>query len=197
MDKGELITDAPIFDYFFLESFDKKKYWEWMLADVHKFIGEGSQISGWLVSEKLKEVLGQFRLAEPHCYYASKLLYKGEKLNYYIFQISGDSFLLSLVDYINFDKSLFWDPNQNVNFRIADMKDLIYNTRKISKDSGHKVISIPLKKLVLKKAVDFYPMQSFLQDNLVSERLKQAIEDNGITGFEFSELDYEVVVEKG
>ena len=32
-------------------------------------------------------------------------------------------------------------------------------------------------------------------DILCSEHLKQAIEENGITGFEFFEIDYEVVVE--
>lgn len=38
-------------------------------------------------------------------------------------------------------------------------------------------------------------MQSFLGDNIVSERLKQAIEENGITGFEFFDIDHEVVAE--
>ncbi len=32
-------------------------------------------------------------------------------------------------------------------------------------------------------------------DILCSERLKQAIEENGIIGFEFFEIDYEVVAE--
>jgi hypothetical protein len=32
-------------------------------------------------------------------------------------------------------------------------------------------------------------------DKLFSERLEQATEDNGITGFDFSEVNYEVVVE--
>ena len=48
---------------------------------------------------------------------------------------------------------------------------------------------------MLNKKLDFFPMQSFFQDNLVSENLKQAIEENGITGFEFFEIDYEVVAE--
>ncbi|MFK8296570.1 hypothetical protein ACI760_10335 [Capnocytophaga canimorsus] len=47
---------------------------------------------------------------------------------------------------------------------------------------------------MLKKDFDFFPMQSFFTDNLCSETLKQAIEENNIKGFEFSELDYEVVV---
>ena len=50
--------------------------------------------------------------------------------------------------------------------------------------------------IVLNNDLDFFPMQSFFKDNLISERLKQAIEENGITGFEFSELDYEVIVER-
>jgi hypothetical protein len=44
--------------------------------------------------------------------------------------------------------------------------------------------------------LDFFPLGTYLDDDLVSERLKQAIVDMGITGFELSELDYEVVVEK-
>lgn len=31
---------------------------------------------------------------------------------------------------------------------------------------------------------------------IVSERLKQSIEENEITGFEFSELDYEIELDK-
>ena len=46
--KGEIIENTPIFDYFVLESFDKEKYWEWALFDIHSFIGEGSQ-NIWLV----------------------------------------------------------------------------------------------------------------------------------------------------
>ena len=82
MDKGEIIYDAPVFDYFFLKSYDKEKYWEWLLTDVYDFIGEGSQIPGWFVSKKIKEIFEQYKIAEPHYFYESKLLYKQEKLDY-------------------------------------------------------------------------------------------------------------------
>ena len=36
--KREIIENTPIFDYFVLESFDKEKYWEWALFDIHSFI---------------------------------------------------------------------------------------------------------------------------------------------------------------
>ncbi len=42
MNEGIIILDAPIFDSFFLESFDKKKFWEWRLDDVHDFMGEST-----------------------------------------------------------------------------------------------------------------------------------------------------------
>ena len=112
---GEIIPDTPIFDYFFLESFDEKQYWEWALFDVYKFIGETSNMLGaLLISKKLKKVLENFKITEPHFYYLSKLLYKGEKKDYYIFQFTGEKFLNPLFGYINFKDSLFFDPNQKI-----------------------------------------------------------------------------------
>lgn len=85
MDRGEEIISPPLFDYFYLKSFDQKEYWEWMLSDVYKFIGEGSQIPGWLISERLKNVLDRFNLVKLYYMYQSKLMFKGEKLFYFCF----------------------------------------------------------------------------------------------------------------
>ncbi|GJQ05080.1 hypothetical protein [Capnocytophaga canimorsus] len=194
MAKGEIVNNAPLFDYFYLESFDKREYWEWQLNDVHSFIGEGSQIQGWFISEKLKKLFEKFKISKPYCFYPSKLLFKNEKLDYFIFHFSGEQFFNNLVNYIDFNKSLFFDPNQKIDFKIIDIQDLVAQTRRIFKESGCEIISVPIKKLVLNESLDFFTMQSFLTDNLCSETLKQAIEQNNITGFEFSELDYEVVV---
>mgnify|MGYP003365321716 CR=1 FL=1 len=196
MNRGEMIDDAPlIFDYFYLQSFDVEKYWEWLLTDVYRFIGEGSQIPGWLISKKLRNLLENFNIAEPHFYYASKLLYKGEKLDYYIFQFSGKIFRLPLTDYVDFTKSLFYDPNHKIDFKVDNEVDLLSKQEKIVEESNFEVINIPIKKLVFNSNIDFISMQNFLGDKLVSEKLKQAIEENGITGFEFSELDYEVIID--
>ena len=51
------------------------------------------------------------------------------------------------------------------------------------------------KKLVLKDNLDFFPIGTIMKDNIVSEKLKQAIEKENITGFEFSELEYDITIE--
>lgn len=53
--------------------------------------------------------------------------------------------------------------------------------------------NIEWKKIVLIDKFDI--VDTWQGDILCSEHLKQAIEENGNTGFEFFEIDYEVVVE--
>lgn len=108
---GEILQNIPVFDYFFLESFDEKKYWEWKLFDVHKFIGESSRMLGsLLVSLKLKELFNKFKISKPHFYYKSNLVYKDKKYEYYIFQFTGKKIYKDLTKYINFSKSVFFNP---------------------------------------------------------------------------------------
>ena len=77
---GEIIEDAPVFDYFHLQSFGKKKDWEWRLQDVHGFMGVGSIIAGWYISDKLKSLLEKFRIAPKYHFYETRLLYKEDLL---------------------------------------------------------------------------------------------------------------------
>ena len=101
--KVKMCLKKSIFDYFVLESFDKEKYWEWALFDIHGFIGEGSQIFGWYISDKLKSLLEKFRIAPKYHFYETRLLYKGEKFKYWIFQFPIDVFY----NY-NYEKSDFY-----------------------------------------------------------------------------------------
>ena len=102
MGKGEIIKDAPIFDYFHLESFDKREYWEWRLQDVHEYIGVGSIISGWYISDDFKILLDNFIIASQYYFYETRLLFKREKLKYWIFQ-----FPIEPLKNIDFQESTF------------------------------------------------------------------------------------------
>ncbi len=202
MREGKILLDAPIFDYFFLKSFEEKKYWEKYLMDVHDFLGQGSQICGWFVSEDLKLVLETFNLPEPHCFYPSKLLYKKKKLDYYIFQFAGDSMVHTIAtSCVDWSRSIFLNLIDESYSSINSYTEFIDESNrvlKLAKQNNFPYASpqreLQTKKIVLLKSLDFFPMRRFLNDDIVSERLKQAMEDNGITGFEFFELDYEVVV---
>ena len=168
--KGEIIENTPIFDYFVLKSFDKEKYWEWALFDVHDFIGVGSIMCGWYISDKLKTIL--------------------EKFKYWIFQFIASYRRLNKMQFVNFSQSIFHANNENYVFNSyedwSDKNDEIYDECK------EKLI---LKKVVLTESFDFFPLIPISSDIIVSENLKQAIEENGITGFEFFEIDYEVIAE--
>ncbi len=190
---GEIILDAPIFDYFYLESFDDEKYWEWNLFDIHKFIGEASRMLGaLLISKKAKNLFDNFKISEPHLYYNSKVIYKNERIEYYIFQFTGKLIYRELTKYINFSKSEFLNPATGLLSSFKNIDDYIEQSEKLYFEKDTDFIK---KKLIINNDLDFFPMQSFFKDNLVSERLRQVIEKENITGFEFSELDYEVVID--
>src|SRR5688500_13749951 len=94
---------VPFFDYFQLQSYeDDEKEWELIKNDVHAFIGEASIIQGWFVSDKIKGVLEKFSICKPYKFYPSKLLYKGLKYDYSIFETSYE-----ILDEIIFTESKF------------------------------------------------------------------------------------------
>ena len=186
--KGEIIENTPIFDYFVLKSFDKEKYWEWALFDVHDFIGVGSIMCGWYISDKLKTILEKFRIAPKYHFYETRLLYKEEKFKYWIFQ-----FPIEPLQNIIFEKSDFYyikDGKQN-EIKIKNESEFMQIRRDLFIGED---IELECSKVCLLDSFDIVYQQPN-GDILCSEHLKQAIEENGITGFEFFDIDYEVVAE--
>ncbi len=84
--QGEILYDAPIFDYFHVQSFGPKEEWEWRLQDIHGFIGEYPTGGAYYISNKCKKVFERFKIAKGYHFYLTKLLYKVEKYDYWIFQ---------------------------------------------------------------------------------------------------------------
>ena len=184
MGAGEIITDTPVFDYFFLESYGDKKDWEWRLQDVHSFIGTGSIITGWYISDAFKTLLEQFCIAPQTHFYETRLLYKGEKLKYWIFQ---KQFQRS--KYIDFSKSKFGLENETTLYSFDNEGEYQKSYRKEYNETDRKYITI---KQVINSYYDLF--KTTANDIVITETLKNAIESKGLEGFEFSELDYEVIV---
>ena len=183
--KREIIENTPIFDYFVLKSFDKEKYWEWSLFDVHNFIGVGSIMCGWYISDKLKSLLEKFKIAPKYHFYETRLLYKEEKFKYWIFQFPIDYFLN-----VNYKKSFYSIPDENILLNFKNREEFLAAYKEEFRKTKRKLIT---KKICYLENYDLVVNNS--TEILCSERLKQAIEENGIIGFEFFEIDYEVVAE--
>ena len=184
--KDEIIEDAPIFDYFHLQSFDKRKFWEWRLQDVHGGMGVYPSGAFWYISDKLKSLLEKFKIAPKYHFYETRLLYKEEKFKYWIFQ-----FPIEPLQNIIFEKSDFYyikDGKQN-EIEIKNESEFMQIRRDLFIGED---IELECSKVCLLDSFDIVYQQPN-GDILCSERLKQAIEENGITGFEFFDIDYEVV----
>lgn len=191
MGKGEIILDAPLFDHFFLQSHGYEEDWEWKLQDVHGFIGVGSIIVGWYISDKFKQVLEKLVIAKEYHFYHTKLLYKGNKLDYWIFQFAGLYGALNKSSYIDFSRSVFFDESQGALIPIKDHEGYKIQRSAIRKKSNFEK-ELKFSKMVLTAYVDFLPLASIYSGVIVSSAFKKVIEEAGIDGLEFSSLYYEV-----
>ncbi|MFK8296567.1 hypothetical protein ACI760_10320 [Capnocytophaga canimorsus] len=133
MRNDEIIENTPIFDYFILESFDEEKYWEWALFDVHNGFGDYPGNSNWFISDKLKILLENFKIAPKYYFYEIRLLYKGEKLKYWIFQ-----FPLDPNKNIDFQKSTFYLHDDTKEYNFLSEEEFVIFYRKIYREYKKK-----------------------------------------------------------
>ncbi|MDR1526050.1 MAG: hypothetical protein LBS46_00045 [Dysgonamonadaceae bacterium] len=183
MGKGEIIEDAPLFDYFYLKSYGSKEDWEWRLQDIHGFIGVGSIITGYYISDDFKVLLENFKIAPKYHFYETRLLYKGKKLKYWIFQ-----FPINPLKNINFKESEFVLPNEDKIFDFHSDEEYLFFYRKEYRETKRELRGV---KECLNDHFDIAKTTN--NDIVVSEQLKNAIEEAMLQGFIFSELDYKVI----
>ncbi|WP_320053093.1 hypothetical protein [uncultured Acetobacteroides sp.] len=182
MGKGEVVMDAPVFDYFHLQSYGPQKNWEWRLQDVHGFIGEYPTGGCWYISDRLKQLLGQFKIGQGYHFYPTKLLFRGDKLDYWIFQ-----YAIHPLQNINFGRSFFHvegeeHPVEGISTwqEYEEFDIQLYNQSKRSHVWDYTTFNSDYDFL-------YYIVEG---DILVSERLRDAIEKTGIEGLEFKEVSY-------
>ena len=188
MRDGELLKDSPVFGSFFLDSYAPPHTWDWILLDVFDIRGKAEGI-GWLVSPEFKEMLETLNIANAHCFHPSKLLFRGEEKDVYIFQyIDSSQKVKENNRIIDFENSVFLDSKSEERLVIHDVDHhrIILNEFHSTGDYRHEILA---SEIVLKEEVDFFklcvPGIAFV---IVSQRFKDAFENKGFKALTFELL---------
>ncbi|MBT1700438.1 hypothetical protein KK083_26360 [Fulvivirgaceae bacterium PWU4] len=174
----DYVDETPVFDYFYLYNLSSQREDDWILLDAYAFAGQNYPlIRGFLISEKFRQVLLSCKIADPSRFYKSKLMYKGEKIDYYIFHLAQD-------EWMNFHshESAFYFDDKRIDVLIdsnASLKNLISDAKNQQKDLSMN--------LVLKDYADIFFFSQF--NYVVSEMLKQKMESEGLKGISFTYLE--------
>lgn len=211
---GYLPKQVPVFDYFVLKQLyaSRKRSYDWILLDVYSMaLSETFLIvnDGILVSERLKQVLGKFKLPQ-HKFYPALLMYKGEKLNYYLLRTGIKNTFKYANSIYRVESQVeepkvypFWKPTPELveqkpnvdkivsaqELRINNEEDF-YNRKAEYCKMGQQ---ITLQSYVFADQYDYFNSPFPISIQLVSEPLKQALEQTGIIGFEFHDLGHKTV----
>lgn len=134
--------------------------------------------NGLFISQRFRDLLLKFDLMESQ-FYLGKLITQENELDYYWFHPIGEGLG------IDFSKTVFKDDSGNENIRINQLKDSI----DFAED---KNIILGLQKIYFNenfKKLDlfFIPFFQYVGDFFISERLKDAIIKNKISGIVITE----------
>ncbi|WP_431165786.1 hypothetical protein [Tenacibaculum halocynthiae] len=168
------------FDYLFPRHSDE--YEEvGFLCDLHGWIGDKpNYFYGFPISKKMKEIIGEFNLY-PNKFYNAKVLFKEEFHEYYIWQL----FLNGFDKFVDLEHSTFceWDEMKKIGSEVFKFNNEEELTDAVMEkewwDWG-------FERAVMKpefKEIDCMAMP-YPYGILISERLKNALEEAELTGFE-------------
>jgi hypothetical protein len=154
------------------------------LTDVLKTLAISA--SGFVISERLKMLLESYKL-ERHELIPVEIINRDQIHNYYFLHFYG----LDMVNCLDYQQSIFRITKWG--FRDLGLKNFdSYESYQayIKENDEDDSLMTPLEHVVLKeefKDLDFFSVPQFYHEMFVSERLKQCLEDNHITGFSFEE----------
>lgn len=159
------------------------------IFDYHLWHGD-YPIGGWLrpISKELKDLLKSFNLGE-HKFYPAFVFFKNAKHRYYVLQILRN-YYQSFIDYENTEFNNL-DSDRDIEDRIYQKKQFksIQEVFNYASENWGSSINWNYERLVMKKEfreVDFITIYNL--GDLVSDRVKTAIENSGLKGMEFKEL---------
>ncbi|WP_028523016.1 hypothetical protein [Runella limosa] len=172
-----IVENTPVFDYFILGDGYSRKKFDWIRLDMYGVFALGG---GFLVSERFKETISIFNLPR-HKFYPAKLMYKGEKFDYYVFQLGEET-------KIAFEKCAYADRNSGIVQTAAELgihsEEDYFDKRVIFFDKGSV---LDIHDFVLDRYHDYFISRELFK--VVSEPLKEALEAAGLTeGWKFEDI---------
>ena len=172
-----IVENTPVFDYFILGDGSSRKKFDWIRLDMYGVFALGG---GFLVSERFKDTISTFRLTR-HKFYPAKLMYKGQKLDYYLFQLGeGLPIIYEKCNY-QVEHEIMIMTAQDL--QIYDKES--FNLRWIELKREGKRLNI--KDFVFSKYYDYFISRELFK--IVSEPLKNTLEAAGLTeGWKFEDI---------
>jgi len=143
---------------------------------------------GLLICEKLKTIFEKFNIMQ-HKYYPVEVQTKKGSLPYYWLQVNDRS----LLHKINYKKSVFYWTETTFKQGIIELNSYADYVKKKKEHENDCLWGIDIEEIVLTKNFDrdldvfcFSPLDG-VRGFFISERLKNAIDENKITGIEIKE----------
>jgi hypothetical protein len=172
----------PNLDYFIVHSKAR-------LSDI---LSVATIYGGFLISEKLKTVLEQFKLP-THKFYPARLQYKKQFYNYYWMHI-----ICNLTDYVDYPNSTFFvyhNFSKNLGYiNIASKDELIQKEENLKELNPGKTVAIWAERIVLSasfnRKLDLFKISNFDSRYYISESLQQAVVEAKITGCSITEATH-------
>ncbi|CAM1355945.1 hypothetical protein [Tenacibaculum halocynthiae] len=159
------------------------------IEDYHGWIGAcvNYSFNGPIVSKKMKKVLSRFNIYNS-VFHKSKVIFKQNDYEYYVWELKGGGF----DKYINFKNSTFCEWKRNKKIGIDYVKaEGEENLNDIEYTKGWRRWGF--ERAVMKpefKEIDCMAMP-YPYGILISERLKNALEEAELTGFEITPFPVE------
>lgn len=165
---------SPNLDYFILHN----------RAKMTDLFSVAILYGGFLVREKFKKVLESFVLPD-HRFYNAKVFFRKKFHECYWMHLVSN--LTDAVDYPASSFFTFYNYTYNLgNIDVSSYEDLLLKRRKIKADNPGKSITIWSEKSVLNNSfndkLDLFEIGSFDSKTYISGQLKQAIQNEKITG---------------
>ncbi len=149
--------------------------------------------NGFLINQKVRDILTQFYLMEHKFYEATIVVLKtGETLNYFWLHLSQPSLTYQL----DYGKSKFSETKYAFRENEIEINSFEHYKELKAKDTQAKFGVVLDEIYVTKefdKRLDVFTFLPFSEHLNISSRLKLALEKNGVTGFEYEEAP-EVVI---